>query len=318
MRFFARRWVLYLTSVVCLIPSVYSQTPGPGLSEIINGAAEQRKAYIDEFRNLLSQETKSFEVFDKKEAVKKKRTVVSTFIVYQLSKDEHNIAEYRNVVSVDGKKVNDADQRAQDFFEEIVKVDSSAKELEKLDREGSHFDQDISLNGLTLYQSVTLADNLRPYFDFKLERRETLGGRDVYVISYQQTKASPYVTTDPAARSTDGKLNLVYDVDFEGSRTVNGRLRGTFWIDAQTYQVRKEIRTLTIQPEGFTSPVAFAENSFEYENSPFGILTPKQITYTEYKIDKKTRVGRKTIGVTFAYTDFTKPDVEVKSADVKN
>ena len=288
------------------------------VDDIISGAAEQRKAYINEFKNLMSEEKKTFEIYNKHGEVKKKRSVQSIFIVYQLIKDDRSVAEYRNVISVDQKKLGDADKRAQDFFEEIVKVDSSKKELEKLDKEGSRYDEEVSLNGLTLFQSVAIAENMRPLFEFKLDGNEKLGEHDVYAISYRQIKESVYISTDPKNAASDRKLTLVYDVDFDGNRNVNGRLRGKFWIDTITLQVWKELRVMTIQPSGFTTPVVFAENTFEYGPSDFGMLTPKKLTYMQYKIDKKTKEARKEASVTFYYTNFTKPDVEVKSSEVKN
>lgn len=295
------------------------QTPGTtSINDILAGAAEQRKAYINEFKNLMSQETKTFQVFDKKGQVKKRRSVVSIFIVYQLSKDDRSIAEYRNVVSVDGKKVEDADKRAQDFFEEIAKLDSSRKEMEKLDKEGSRYDDEISLNLFTLYQSVALADNMLPFFEFKLEGVEKMGDRDVFVVSYQQTKDSPYILTDPKKATADGNLTLVYDVDYRDNRNLNSRLRGKMWIDGLTFQIWKELRVLTVQPEGFSTAAVFAENTFEYSSSDFGVLTPRKISYTQFRIDKKEPVARKEAAVIFDYENFTKPDVEVKSADVKN
>ncbi len=137
-------------------------------------------------------------------------------------------------------------------------------------------------------------------------------------ISYQQIKESFYISTDPKNAANDRKLTLIYDVDFDGKRNVNGRLRGKFWIDAVTLQVWKELRVLTIQPAGFATPVVFAENTFEYGPSDFGVLTPKKFTYMQYKIDKKMKEARKEASVTFDYTNFTKPDVEVKSSEVKN
>lgn len=294
------------------------QTAASTFDDSIAGAMGQRKVYIEEFKNLMSQEIKTFEIYDKTGAVKKNRSVVSTFIVYQLSKGDKGIVEYRNVVAVDGKKLDDSDKRAQDFFDDIVKVESSAKELEKLSKEGSRYDEGISINGLTLYQSVAIADNMRPYFEFKLDGEEKLASRRVFAISYQQTTPSPYISTNAREAPRDGKLNLIFNLDFDGSRNVNGRLRGKFWIDAITLQVWKELRVLTIQPEGFASPIVFAENTFEYQPSEFGILTPKRITYTQFRIDKKTRESRKDVSVAFDYVKFTKPDVEVKSAEVKN
>lgn len=184
--------------------------------------------------------------------------------------------------------------------------------------EGSRFDEEISLSLFTLYQSVALAENLRPFFEFKIEGKETMAGSDVYVVSFQQIKDSPYIITDAKKEPADGKLTLKYDVDFNGGRDVNGRLRGKFWIDANTFQVWQEQRNLTIQPEGFPAPVVFAENIFDFQKSDFGILTPRKISYAQYRLDKKDRDARKEASVTFEYDQFTKPDVEVKSADVKN
>lgn len=288
----------------------------PPLETVLNGAGEQRKAYINEFKNLLSEETKISETYNKDGESKKRRAIVSTFVVYQPSADANAVGEYRNVVSVDNKKIDNADKRAQDFFEEIAKIQNSQKELERIEKEGSRFDDDISLNLFTLYQAVALADNLRPYFEFKIEGSEKAGDRNLLLVSYRQTRESPYVLTGKKNPPPDGKLAVAYDVDFDGD--ANGRLRGKMWIDSQNFQVWKEQREFTVQPEGFAAPVVFAETTFEYQPSSFGILTPRRIAYREYEVSKKTTVPRKTLGITFTYDKFTRPDVEVKSADVKN
>jgi len=287
------------------------------IEEIVRNASVQRDAYVEEFKNLLSRETKTFEIYDKNGSVKRRRIIVSTFIVYPLATDEKRVAEYRNVVSVDGKALVNTDKRAQDFFEQIAKAGSSQKQLEKLDIEGSRFDEEISLSLFTLYQSVALAENLRPYFEFKIEGKEPMAGGEVYVIAFQQVKDSPYIITDAKKEPADGKLTLKYDVDFNGGRDVNGRLRGKLWIDANTFQVWREQRVMTLQPTGFPAPVTFAENLFEFQKSDFGILTPGKISYVQYRIDKKERNAQREAGVTFEYDRFTKPDVEVMSGEVK-
>ena len=286
------------------------------VDEIISKAAEQRNTYIGEFKNLLSQEKKSIETFNGKGEVKKKRSITSTFIVYQLSSDEKNIAEYRNVLFVDGKKIDDADKRAEDFFERIVRLDSSNKELEKLADEGSRFDHEISLNGFTLYQAAPLAENIRPALSFRLERKDSLSGSAVYVISYAQTKQSPYILTDGQQAATDGKLTLRYDTGLD-DRSAVIRLNGEFWIDAATFQVRREKRRLSVLPNGIGAPVTLAETVFDYEKSDFGILIPKRIEHTTFDVRKKDWSSSKNSKITFEYENFTRPDVEVKSSDVK-
>ena len=112
--------------------SLSQNLPAASSGTVLSRAAEQRKVYVNEFRNLLTEEKKTFTIFDKKGDAKKTRSVVSTFIVFQYSSAEDGIAEFRNVLSVDGKPVKDADKRAQDFFEDISKAGSAGKELEKL------------------------------------------------------------------------------------------------------------------------------------------------------------------------------------------
>ncbi len=288
------------------------------LPAILKGAAEKRLGYIDEFKNLLSQETKSFEIYDRKGEVKKRRSVVSTFIVYQLAKKENAVTEFRNVISVDGKNVGDSDKRAQDFFEEVAKADSSNKELEKIDKEGSRFDEEISVNGLTLYQAAVIAEHFRPYFEFTLEGTEMIAGRQVYRVAYRQTRDSPYVSLDPKRPATDGKLTLVYDLDLGSPRSTVGRLNGTFWIDTDSLRVRKEKRVLTVRSEDMPAAVPALETVLEYQDSSFEILTPSRLSFTQYIVARKGQESRKELMVVFDYANFTKPDVEVRSADIKD
>lgn len=286
------------------------------IDQVIAGAAEQRRLYINEFRNLLSQETKTFEIYDKKGFIKKRRSVISTFIVYQLSKNDQAIAEYRSVLSVDGKNVEDADKRAENFFERISTAESSNKELERLENEGSRYDQNISVNGFTLFQAAPLAENIRSSMEFRLLREDVISGNTVYVISYTQTRQSPYIITEKQPVVGDGKLTLIYETGVD-DKAAAVRLNGEFWIDAATLQVRREIRNLTVLPEGWSTPVTAGATVFEYEASDFGILVPKRIEHTTFEIKKKERSALKDSKITFTYDKFTRPDVDVKSSEVK-
>jgi hypothetical protein len=315
MKNFAR--ILFFTAItpLTLFTSATAQTPAaPTIETILAGAAQQRSTYIEEFKNLLSQETKTFEIFDKNGAPKKKRTVVSTFIVYQ-SPGNNAIGEFRNVISVDGRAVENTVDRAKDFFEEIAKADGAGREWEKIEKEGSRYDESITINGLTLFQAVVLADNLRPAFEFKLDGKESLDGHPVYVVSYRQVRDSKYVSMDPSRMISDGKPELVYDIDLENNAVA--RISGSFWIDADTLQIRKEERRVTIQEGKTAPPTVAAETTLEYQNSSFAILTPKRLTFTQYRPGKNGREARKDVAVVFNYENFTKPDVEVKSADIK-
>lgn len=304
--------VFIVTIVICCSPSASAQISAPvPINDIVAKASAQRIGFVDEFRNLLAQETRTFQILDKKGDVKKNRIVTSTFLVYQLAKDNKRIAEFRSVTAVDGKPVENSENRSQEFFETIVKAETSQKELEKLQSESLRYDESIFISGLSLFQAVALADNLRPYFEFTLEGNEMLGGNEVYVVRYNQSRGSPYVFANPKKQPPDGKLSVFYDAGVGGNEDLNERLSGRLFIDAQTFQIRREVREMSLQPMGFPSRATLAETTFEYDNSDFGILTPKQITHIQYRM-QKNKPSRKEAVIVFNYTKFRKPDVDVK------
>ncbi|MGI8883750.1 MAG: hypothetical protein ACR2IA_05855 [Pyrinomonadaceae bacterium] len=272
----------------------------PDTKEIVNKAAKQQSVYIDTFKNLIAEEIKTIESFDKNGNVEKTRKIVSTFIVYQFSTDANQAAEFRNVLSVDGKPVKNSDKRAQKFFEKIVKAESSKKEFEKLNDESLRYDRYLKFTGFTLNSAYTLSENLIPYFDFQIVRKEKFNGREVYILSYKQLRESPEI-----------KITTSKDIK------LNARLSGSLWIDAETFQVWREERERTVQPEIFDKPVMTSQETYEYQKSDFGILTPKKITYTNYAVKVLQKTSVKDAKLTLEYGKFSKPETEVKSADVK-
>ena len=296
-------------------------TPTP-LETIVAEAEKQTRNYREEFKNLLGDETKTFETFDKKGQTKKQTVVESNFIVYQSPKDENLVTEYRNVVKVNGKAVGDSDRRATNLFENLANSASAQQELENVQKESSRYDKTLDINGFTLFQSPVLAEHARPFFDFALDAPETIDGAEVYVVSYRQKSKSPYVIFNDDQPKPD-KLFVSFDVDAPDSITEpNALLRGKIWIDKATFQIRRERRELTIQPAALSAPLVVNETDIEYQPSEVGILTPKRIVFTDYNVKSKNK-GQDISAVldtkaTFVYTKFTKSDVEVKSGDVKN
>jgi hypothetical protein len=291
------------------------------IETILPEAEKQAINYQQTFTNLLGEETKTFEDFDKEGRAKNSRVIVSNFIVYQSAKDANIITEYRNITKVDGKSVSNTDKRIQDFFEDLGKSSSIEQELERIQRESSRYDKTLDISGFTLLQAPTLSENIRPAFDFVLEGRETVEVNDVFVISYQQKTKSPYIFFNVEKPASD-KLFINYNVDLPGSLkdSANPLMNGKLWIDAKTFQVWREERRLTIQPAESNKPVTINESEFEYQKSDLGILTPKKITFTDYAVkNKKKEISAvKDAKATFEYKNFSKADVEVKSGDVKN
>jgi hypothetical protein len=276
--------------------------------ELINRARERTKVYLETFKNLLSEEKKTFEIYEKGGKIKKRKVVDSTFLVYQLSKQEGRVAEFRNVIAVDGKKVANADDRAKDFFEQVVAADNSQKEYERIRDESSRFDEDFAINGLTLFQAIALSDELRGKFRFTMAGRESIGGKNVYVVLFEQIRDDPDITVNVPTASNN------YDIEIEGDKTVplSARIRGKLWIDVDTFNVRRELRERTIQPLGYPQPVVVAEDLLEYTDSGFGILTPQTLSHVQYRVRLKEREVTKDTRIVFDYGKFTQPDVDVK------
>jgi len=298
-------------------------TPTPvTLDIVLASAGNQTVSYREEFKNLLGEETKTFESFDKNGKSKKQIVVESNFIVYQSPKDETQVGEYRNVVKVDGKTVGDNEKRATNLFENLAKSASAQTELEDIQKESSRYDKTLDINGFTLFQVPVLAEHIRPFFDFRLDGQEMVDGNDVYVVSYQQKSKSPFVIFNDD-QPKPAKLYVSYDVGVpKFIQEPNALLRGKIWIDKQTFQIRRERRELTIQPSEQTTPLLVNETELEYQPSEVGILTPKRIVFTDYNVKSKDK--GKTISAvldtkaTFVYTKFTKSEVDVKSGEVKN
>ena len=98
---------------------------------------------------------------------------------------------------------------------------------------------------------------------------------------------------------------------------LNARLSGTLVIDAESFRILSETRQLTIQPEGFDRPAIAIEDRFAFQESNFGIYTPKRITHAQFKAKVKDREMVKEAEITFDYGSFTRADVEVKSGEIK-
>lgn len=308
----------------------FAQTPSPmptpqpsptpvSLKTILTEAEKQTIAYRENFANLLAEEAKVFEKYDKKGKAGDKRTVESNFLVYQSAKDANSISEYRNVTRVDGKTVGDNEKRAEDFFEKVLKSTTADKELERIREENSRYDKNLVINGITLNQAVILAAHIRPFFDFKIVGREQFEGREMFVVSYQQKSKSPYISVNEDNKSD--KLFIEFDVDTPGSvKELGALLRGELWIDTETFDVWRERRELTVQPNGATNPFVVIEISFDYQKSENIGITPKRIVLINYALkrkDEELKVLKQT-QATFEYTKFTKSDVEVKSGEVNS
>lgn len=317
----AKKFLFGILIVILTALGVSAQKMSPpdtsaNLETILSEAEKQAQNYQEEFKNLLANETKIFQTYDKYGKEKNKTVVESTFLVYQSPKNQQAGAELRNVLKVNDELVPDSQKRSDQLFAELQKTTTLEKELEKIQSEGSRYDKTLEINGLTLIKAVTLSENLRPFFDYKLLGTENYEGSEVYVVSYQQTKKSPFITVNDSRADSSG-VKLDFKFDLPGKlKKADALLRGKFWIDTKTYQILREDRELTVQTP---DPVVVLQTTLAYQPSEYGIYVPKEITLVENNL-KKISNGNQYEPVTdikakFDYKDFRKTNTDVKIID---
>jgi hypothetical protein len=312
-----KKLVLFAFILIFLnVFAVFAQNPAVPLETILDNAEKQSENYRETFKNLLADEVKTFEDYDKNGNSDKKTTVKSSFLVYQSGKSATSTSELRNVLEVDGKPIPDSQKRGEEFLAELDKQTTLESELKKLEKEGSKYDKSWLVNGLTLNQAVALKPQLRPVFDFQLVGTENFNGQEVYVISYRQKVKSPYITVNEKSNAKPGELNVNFNIGIPSElKKADKFLRGKLWIDAKTFQIWREERELTARTN---DPVMLLSNIFEYQPSNFGILVPKSITMTIYNAKKEKAdnfTSLKGMAMNFDYSNFRQTNVEVRILD---
>lgn len=301
-------WVILFTA---------NLTSAQDLNEILQKANLQAQEYTEEFKNLLADETKTFEIYDKNGKLKKSSVIESSFIILQSEKSGNTPAEYRSVTKVDGKSVGDVEKRTADLFEQIAKAKSPAEELERIQKENARFDKNLEISGFTLIQAPVLDDSLRPFFEFSLFNLTEVfeDGNEYYGVGYIQTKPSANIQINDKRTNQQG-LNLSFDVDLpDGVKKSDVFLSGILYINTKTFQIGREIRTLAAKKDNNT--MVLQKSEFFYNPSEYGILLPRTIQLFQYKIKRESGkyISQKNIQAIFGYSRWRKSNVDVQILD---
>ena len=284
------------------------------LETILGNAQKQTDVYRETFKNLLADEVKTFEDFDKRGESDGTTSVKSSFLVYQSGKNARATAELRNVLEVDGKPIPDSQKRGEEFLAELEKQTTLESELRKLESQSLKYDKTWRVFGLTLNQAVALDPKIRPVMDFQLVGTDP--ATNSYIVQYRQITKSPHITVNEKAKTDPDELSVNFELNVPGElKKTNLYMRGKLWIDAATFQIRREERELVARSE---DPVMLFESVFEYQPSEFGILVPKSIMITIYnaKKEKNDRFNSlKDASIGFEYSKFRQTNVEVKILD---
>jgi hypothetical protein len=260
---------LFLAPAVAF--SVQQQTSTPTLTgmrfeRFLSDAAARAAEYFDLFTDLTAEETKTVEVFDDSGEVSRRRLIVSDFIIYQSQRDSSSVAEYRNVREVDGSPVGERQKRVEELFAKQSKAKSILDELVRVSREGSRYDFDYTVSGLTITQALPLQPWARSFFDFSAIGFERVAGREAVVIRYDQSAFNPRFGL---------KLSLPSEL-----RGAHPLYRGRLWVDAETAQILRDEREVTVTPPAGGTPVVVQRAEFLYAPSRFGIPLPRRVTFT--------------------------------------
>ena len=305
-------YLLVLLSLTNTGPSFAQQPTHPQpnsaeLEELILRARRGVGEYRAKFKDLTADEEQNVEEYDGEGKLKKRRRIVSELVIYQSQLDASSTAEYRYVREVDGKAVAKREERLVNLFKRLAKADSVEKELDRITRESRRYDHRYSMNGWTLNQGLLLAENLRSSFQFTDAGRERVDGRDVIVLQYQQVAQNPEVSLE--FHSLPSAL--------KGAEPL---YRGRLWLDAETAQIWREEREITLRHSSWNRPLVLWRFEFEYVGSSFGILTPRRVVWSAYGrgrtgADKQPELllsGK----VTFEYSAFRRFDVNSPDASL--
>jgi hypothetical protein len=304
------RRIFYLLVFLSLIgtgPS-FGQQPAqtePGLKDLIRRASLSMSEYKARFKDLTAEEEQHVEEYDAHGKVTKQRRIASDLVIYQSQLDPSLMVEYRDVKSVDGVAIKKREARLVSLLNKSAKADSVKKELDRIYRESRRYDLGNSFYGMTLYQGLPLEEKAREAFQFKLAGREQANGHDAIVLEYQQVSQTAQFTSD--LKSLPAPL-----------KGAEAFYRGRLWLDAETTQIRREVRELTLRLASLRDPLVLYKFDLDYADSRFGFLAPQRIVITlntrgRIGADKKpeTLLGGK---ITFEYGAFTRFNVETPDA----
>lgn len=285
-------------------PTAFTETRRESL---LNSAFARTVEYRTKFKDLTAEEKQTIELYDTFGGLLRSRRIVSDFVVYQSQLDSSLVTEYRNVREVDSVPVAGRQERVVKLFERLSKANSVSKELERLDEEGSRYDLNYSVKGLTLNQGMALQPDVRSAFKFEVTGYEKINGHDMVVVAYTQVAQHP-------------KLKFRFSLPAI-PKSSEPKCRGRLWLDSTSAQIWREEREVTVQIPSVKEPLVLMRLEINYSPSQFQILVPERITFVTLgtvKLDNG-KVASSSIGgrVTFEYNGFTRFEVRVRDENAR-
>jgi hypothetical protein len=316
-------YVALLILTLCFaVTSVPAQQPvsQTDLNALLERAEKSTRNYIESFKNLVAEESKTIEKFSKDGSLDDTRRIKSTFIVYQLQNNDE-VSEFRSVSEFNGKKVGRNDNEAIKFFGNLSVLKTAEKELSQLERESTRYDGQIIVWGVTLRQGLILQEKARPFFNFQIVRTEQIAGRNVFVVEYKQKESTDYVNLNSKKSDDAQGEKLSFRVNLPDSfDPASARLSGYFWLDAETGQIWKDEQLLSVSSKSLLeAETVIVRNDFEYQASKYNVLVPKKFILTINQVQSKNKdfKAQKFFVITLEYSAFNTVNSEVKDYQIK-
>jgi len=307
------RLAIFLLSTLLFFysESLAQQPPELQLDEILSLARDRIETYKSAFRNLVATEMRRFGVFDRKGQIKKRRTVKSNFIVYPLPQTTGMAEEFRQILEVDGKVISKSEVRAEKFFANLLNSVSNDELRKKILDESYRYDL-VNVIGYTTSPGICLSSNLRNVFRYKLSTTENIVGHKIVKIDCEQTSETPLIRLSNSKLFPDNRLVADIDAGVPTSEVSDLRLKATIWLDSETLQIVKETREFTVLMLETGKRVLIQSCNLKFNNSKFEILTPEIITIDLFRPDRKDQILKLAERVEINYSEFSRPDIEIK------
>lgn len=149
-------------------------------------ASREVEHYTEAFIDLTADETRVMRSFDEHGFAEQERSIQSVLVIYRLRNNPKSVAEYREVISVDGHEVKGHATRAAKLWRELGDAHSSEEELKRIRSDSERYDIGVNETGFTLSEGLPLRSQCAGDFEFREVRRETPNGHPIRVFTYRQ------------------------------------------------------------------------------------------------------------------------------------
>lgn len=306
--------VVILAGLLIALASVNgeSQSSSPGrLNAALAAARSGILNYRTTFTNLLANEKRVFYEFDSKGRIRRRREVRSTFIVYPLTARTGAAEEFRQVVEVDGKPVEDAAKRAEEFFAKLSRSATDDETRARIQRESYRYDL-INVIGYTTSPGICLLENVENAFRFELQPADKINDRSIVRIDCEQIAPSSAIKLSDKDDLPDITAAADIYAGPERDKLADLRIKATIWLDADSMQIVGESREYSVRLIKLNRRELIQRVNMVFRESPFGIMTPESISIDIYRPEDKAGNTRLTDRIEIYYSEFSKPDIEIR------